>query len=64
MSGAEGATSAEAEWGPAADVAVVRDAKDDEESISSYVSDQVADVHVLNSTKTPRSIPNDMSIIP
>jgi hypothetical protein len=43
MSGPEWAFSAETEWGPAADVAVVGNAKDDEESIGAFVFDQVAD---------------------
>ena len=43
MSGPEWVFSAESEWSPAADVAVVGNAKDDEESISTFVFDQVAD---------------------
>jgi hypothetical protein len=43
MSGPEWVFSAESEWGPAADVAVVGNAKDDEESIGAFVFDQVAD---------------------
>jgi len=43
MSRLEWAFSTESEWGPAADAAVVGNAKDDEESVSGFVFDQVAD---------------------
>ena len=45
--GPKWAFSAESAWGPAADVAIVRDAEDNEKPISTFVSNQSADVHCV-----------------